>query len=130
MSEIWIPIERRKHKRFKVKGDIFAVLGKNSQAMGRIVDISKGGLAFNHNGGKVEPAEMSELSLLFADRISMDISRTSLKFRSRIVSDNETVKNGNSNQTKRRCAVQFDDLTWYQNSSLDNLISHQTANLV
>jgi len=130
MSESQIPIERRMHRRFKVRDDIFAVLGKNSHALGRIIDISKGGLSFTHNGGKVENSRMSELSLLFADRNAVHISHTSLKFRSRIVSDNETVQNGNLHSSRRRCAVQFDDLTWYQQSSLDNLISLQSVNLV
>ncbi len=130
MSEDQVTVERRMHKRFKVREDIFAVFGKDSQAMGRIVDISKGGLAFNHNGGKIESYGMSVLSFLFADRKEMHISHASLKFKSRIVSDNETTTKGNSNYSKRRCAVQFDDLTWYQNTSLDNLISLQSANLV
>ena len=130
MLENQMTVERRMHKRFKVREDIFAVFGKDSQTMGRIVDISKGGLAFNHNGGKIELLGMSVLSLLFADQKAMHISHTSLKFKSRIVSDNETVKKGNSNHSKRRCAVQFDDLTWYQHTSLNNLISLQSANLV
>ena len=122
-----VAVERRKHKRFKVKGEVFAVFGEDSRAMGRIVDISKGGLAFNYNGTKIESLGPSELSLLFADRNTMHISHASLKFQSRLVSDQPTVTRGKLNSLKRRLAVQFDDdLTYYQHSSLDNLISLQT----
>jgi PilZ domain len=125
-----VPVERRKHKRFKVRGDIFAVFGKDSQAMGRIIDISKGGLAFNHKGTKIEPFGIYELSLLFADLKIMHISHASVKFKSRIVSDHATITSGQINTSKRRCAVQFDDdLTWYQHSSLDNLISLQASSI-
>lgn len=128
MSANQVIVERRRHKRFKINGDIYAILGKDSQAMGRIMDISKGGLSFSHNGGRVEPSRVSELSLFFADRnMSNSISRASLRFKSRVVSDSETMTGVQLNMSKRRCAVQFDDLTWYQNASIDNLISHQST---
>jgi len=130
MIDKQVPVERRKHKRFKVMYDIFAVFGKDSQAGGRIIDISKGGLAFNHNSERIEPFGVSELSLLFADRKAMHISHASLKFKSRIVSDHATIAKGQINSSKRRCAVQFDDdLTWYQHSSLDNLIFLQAHSI-
>ncbi|RZB36014.1 MAG: hypothetical protein SRB2_02612, partial [Desulfobacteraceae bacterium Eth-SRB2] len=51
-------IERRKHKRFKVKGGAFAVSTTDCKNLGQIKDISKGGLAFQfiENG---EPAKGS-----------------------------------------------------------------------
>ena len=118
-----VTVERRKHKRVKVGGGVFAILGEDSRAMGRIIDISKGGLAFNYNGSGIESLDVSELSLLFADENTTNISHSLLKFKSRLVSDQATRINGRLNPLKRRCAVQFDDdMTWYQHSSLDNLI--------
>ena len=111
-----VTVERRKHERFKVSGDVFAIFGKDSRAMGRIIDISKGGLAFHYKGPKLDSSEVSELSLLFANGRTANIGHSLLKFKS-------TLAKGRLNPSKRRCAVRFDDdMTWYQNSSLDNLI--------
>lgn len=41
-------VERRKHKRFQVPFGAFAVLGPHSTKVGRIMDISMGGLTFRH----------------------------------------------------------------------------------
>jgi len=118
-----VTVERRKHERFKVGGDVFAIFGEDSRAMGRIIDISKGGLAFNYNGPKIDSSEVSELSLLFANGRTTNIGHALLKFKSRLVSDEATLTKGRLNASKRRCAVQFDDdMTWHQHSGLDNLI--------
>ena len=83
-------IERRKHKRFKVKSGAVAAMirtspakpdqtkdmsmGENSLAtttpkyiqMGQIINISKGGLAFRYIDSEDESSESFELDILFA----------------------------------------------------------------
>ncbi len=82
-------IERRKHKRFKVKSGAVAAMirtsptkpdqtkdmsmGENSLAttplyihMGQIINISKGGLAFRYIDSEDESRESFELDILFA----------------------------------------------------------------
>jgi hypothetical protein len=41
-------VERRKHKRLKVKENIFAVLSSDNKKLGQIKDISEGGLTFQY----------------------------------------------------------------------------------
>jgi hypothetical protein len=52
-------IERRKHKRFKVKGGAFAVATPDYNKLGQIKDISEGGLAFQF----IEDGEQTKGSL-------------------------------------------------------------------
>jgi len=52
-------IERRKHKRFKVKGGAFAVATPDYNKLGQIKDISQGGLAFQF----IEDGEQTKNSL-------------------------------------------------------------------
>jgi hypothetical protein len=49
--------ERRKFRRYQTYGDAFAVIESDIRKMGKIVDISLGGLAFQYIGnGKVPPS--------------------------------------------------------------------------
>ena len=52
-------VERRKHRRFPVKDLTFAVPRKNSDRIGKVVDIGMGGLAFHYSGA----GEWSDKSL-------------------------------------------------------------------
>lgn len=56
-------IERRLHKRYKVKDETFAFLGEET---GTIVDISKGGLSFHFAVFEKEPVIPSHLDIFIA----------------------------------------------------------------
>lgn len=122
-------VEQRAHERFKAKSGVLAVLGPDSKKMGQVIDIGKGGLAFNYKNGIKEPDdEAHELSILFDDNNSLN--HRPFKFYTSIVSDIE-VKNEIqfSTATIWRCGLQFEDLTYYQQTWLDECIRNHTISL-
>ena len=120
-------VEQRAHKRFKAQAGSLAVLGPKSKKMGQIIDISKGGLAFHYKNGVVEePDDAYELSILFDDRDN--ITHRPFKFNASIVSDFEVENQVQfSTAVIKRCGVQFDDLTYYQQTWLDECIRNHTV---
>ena len=55
--------ERRKHKRFDVKKGAFAVSPPNYEKLGRIKNISRGGLAFQYKGNPETTRDSCELEI-------------------------------------------------------------------
>ena len=119
-------IERRKDKRFKAQEGIFALLDSTSPKLGPIVDISMGGLAFRYKGQELPLTESSDLTLLFDDK-RLNVYNMPLKFKTRPITN---VKLSDPEESefdlKMRCGVQFEELTYHQRLSLDNLILNQT----
>ena len=62
-------VERRKHKRFPIKENAFAVLRFNSAStkIGRIIDISMGGMAIEYENSDEWADTPQELGILFGD---------------------------------------------------------------
>jgi hypothetical protein len=118
-------VEQRAHERFEAQPGVLAVLGPNSRKMGQVLDISKGGLAFNYKNGIKEPEEVYELSILLDD--SNGLNHRPFKFNAAVVSDKKVANDVQfSNATIRRCGVQFLDLTYYQQTWLDECIRNHT----
>jgi len=118
--------ERRKDKRFRAQEGIFALLDSTSPKLGPIVDISMGGLAFRYKGKELPLTESSDLTLLFDDK-RLNAHNMPLKFRTKPIANVEiTEKEKSEFDSKMRCCVQFEELTYHQRLSLDNLILNQT----
>ena len=112
--------EQRKEKRFQLKGDAFAIPSYHSRKLWQIMDISKGGLAFQYvpNGDRIY--DSSELDIAYSSG-SFYLEKVPFK----AVSDLE-VKNGIrwSSLKVRRCGVQFGKLTHNQESLLEDFIQN------
>ena len=119
-------VDRRNHIRFAVKSGVFAVLGPYSSQMGPIIDISKGGLAFQYKQGNEKIADMYEVSILFDGK--SDSNTSPFKFVGKAVSD-VAVKSTNPYSTAavRRFSIAFTDLTYYQQSWLEECIRNHTV---
>lgn len=119
-------VDRRNHIRFAVKPGVFAVLGPYSSQMGQIIDISKGGLAFQYKQGKEEKADIYEVSILFDGK--SDSNTSPFKFVGKAVSD-VAVKSSNpySIAEVRRFSMAFTDLTYYQQAWLEECIQKHTT---
>ncbi len=117
--------ERRKHERYKVQDGIFAMLGPAREKFGPIIDISMGGLAFQHRGRPEVSVELTEVSLLFDDK-NLNFNNMPLKFNTETISDIK-IKNKDHQEfpKKVRCSVQFFQLTYHQKLCIDNLIRSQ-----
>jgi len=118
--------DRRNAPRYRVKAGILAVLGPESDKLGPIVDISRGGLAFSYNPTAMPSDEGSELTILFDDVI-INFNNPTYRFNTRIVFEKALENPDNSSaNTKRICAVQFQKLTYHQNSWLGHFIQNHT----
>jgi hypothetical protein len=117
------PVERRKHKRFKVPKDAFVVLRSDYLKLGQIEQVSMNGLQFLY--------ATSEGSLNAPFELDIFLAGTAFylyKVPFQTVSDSETV-----NETPfpslpmRHCAVQFGEMAPNQRSQLEYFIQNYTA---
>ena len=119
-------VERRKHRRFKAREGAFAVFRpqwSRCAMSGRVVDISRGGLAFRYLTGQDRSNGSFELDILspyhgfFLDMRTVE-SRSDFE-----IADDAAL---GSIKTKR-CGVQFGDLTQKQISQLEYFIRNFTV---
>jgi hypothetical protein len=119
--------ESRKHKRYKVKSGIFAVLGYECSKLGQVIDISMGGLSFSYAGAKSRPVDSTDMIFLF-DKKDSDVNNLSYKFNTRIVSENKFSEDNAENPVnqKIRCALQFNDLPYHQEKWVETFLRNHT----
>ncbi len=119
-------IEQRKHRRFKVEDGAFAVPRPRSAVMGKIIDISLGGLTFGYmeNQGKViEPFELTIAMRCHGFKLD--------KVPCKIITDRQSSADSPEIPAgSRRCSVQFGDMTTSQIEKLEYFIRKHTTNLI
>jgi hypothetical protein len=115
-------VERRKHKRFRVRDGSFAVLGPSYGKIGQITDMSMGGLAFSYVAGEEQAYRSYELSILFAED-SFHLTRIPFK----TVWDTEAKEVPFSTLSMRQCGVAFGDLTESQVSQMEYFLQNHTV---
>ena len=115
-------LERRKHKRFQAPKDLYAQVGPENTYVGRVDDMSIGGLAFTYIGSE-EALRGSYLDLSFGDSFHLG------QVRFHTVSDYESVEKAPSFSSKnmRRCGVKFKKLTRHQKTGLERFIQKNAA---
>ncbi len=106
-------IDRRRHKRFKVPAETFAILKDPQFGIGQIVDMSESGLAVFCVDCKI-PAGEFELDILLADD-DYYVDRISVNRISEIRVEMEPQQ---KNNTMKRYSLQFADLSPVQKSKL------------
>lgn len=115
-------MERRKHKRFKVKGGAFAVSAPDYNKLGQIKDISKSGFAFQY----IENGEQTK------DSVEVEIFLTGddfylKKLPVRTVTDFEVDNPVASNSMPmRQLNLQFGKLNYPQKLLLDYFLQRYT----
>ena len=121
-------IQRRKYKRYMVQDNVFAVfrLWPNSSSLVNIVDISRGGFAFDFVG-------MDEIS---QDRFELDIfvsgdGRRLGKIPFKIISETAKAKKDRFYSfVQRRFGARFDDLSDSKALQIDSFINNHKVDLV
>ena len=113
--------DRRQHKRFRVQGGAFVILRPGVPGVGRLVDISMGGLRFEYMSWHAAPIEAAKL----------DICMTGSAFAlydipcQRIWEETIYEKPPASLYWKR-CGVEFGELTPQQVSQIEYFIKNHT----
>jgi hypothetical protein len=120
---IWAKlVERRKHKRFQLPKGVFVGIGPENTQVGRLRDLSMGGLAFSYVGSE-QASNGSYLDIFFTDN---DFYLGHLPFKT--ISDYEVVeKLPSGSATLRRRAVKFGKMTRSQKSQLAHIIQNQAV---
>jgi len=122
-------VERRRHKRFKVRDGAFVVLMPPSTKLGQIIDISSGGLAFRYLSMEERSKEERSNNLSNLDIFLTDNSFYLEEVPVINVSDFQIAgKFPFSSITTRRQGVQFRELTHNQISRLEYFIRNHTTN--
>ena len=109
------------HKRFRVQGNTFVLLRAQVSKLGRVIDISRGGLAFRYVSVGERLKEALELDLL-SHHHDFSLNNIPVKIISNLEIGNEKPF---SSTTLRRVGVQFEELTPEQRSKLEYFIQNQ-----
>ena len=121
--------ERRKHERYEVKDGTLVVLGLDSTQIGQIVNMGHGGLSFHYKGNKNIISDPCEVSIVFDSKSTVKYGP--FKFSTNIISDVKIEdKNLHNSVVKKRCHMEFNDLSYYQNFWLEECIKNHTTGLV
>jgi hypothetical protein len=119
-------IERRKNSRFKVDEGAFAVPKPRTAVMGKIIDISNGGLTFGYFDSQGRTKESFELTIAMISQ-GFKLDRLPCK----TVSDFELPSDFIEDSVKkRRCCVKFGQMTGSQKERLEYFIQKYTRGLI
>ena len=112
-------VERRKRKRFQPPKDFYAQIGPKNTIVGRVDELSIGGLALTYIGTDKVPSD-SYLDLSFGNSFYLG------QLRFQTIYDYESVEKTSrvSSKNMRRCGVKFKKLTRHQKVKLERFIQN------
>ena len=117
--------ERRKSRRFLAQDKAFAVLRPDFTRLGKIKDISEGGLAFEYIAYQEEEEDASEMDIFLSEgRFHLS------KMPCRIIYDvrmREEYQTSAARIQRRRCGLHFGQLTQEQASQLDFFLKNHST---
>jgi len=114
--------ERRRHQRYRIRADAFAMVTPLSAKRLEIIDISKGGLAMHYIPGDEKTRICTDVDL-FLNIFVRDLSLCLLRLPARPVSDIHT-KRAETDEVIHRRSVEFGTLTQNQARDLNELINN------
>ncbi|MEW6428472.1 MAG: PilZ domain-containing protein [Thermodesulfobacteriota bacterium] len=112
--------EKRKEKRYMVRGRALALVSPNNIMPFQILDISRSGLAFSYNGTEDWGNELLELELFDDEDFYLD------QIPIKIISD---IPVDDTSHALRRCGVQFGELSPNQQALLEYFIQKHTVGI-
>ncbi len=119
-------VERRRGTRFRVENGCFAALFPRFAVVGQIMNVSRGGLAFDYLASEARTNGPSQLQILLTDH---SFCLKTVPFRT--VSDFAIPREFSFGSiTLRRCGVQFGELTRSQRLDLEYFIRFYTSDEV
>ena len=118
--------EYRRHERYNVSDGTIIVLDHYFALIGKIVDISHGGLSFHYKGNGEIIRDSCEVSFVF-DNTETNIMYGPFKFNMDIISDSKIeYKNPNNSVGMKCCRIKFQDLSYYQKLWVEECIKNHT----
>jgi hypothetical protein len=123
-----VETEKRRFERYMAQDLAFAVFRPRFTKLGKIKDISRGGLAFEYVTSEGRMEDSREIDI-FISGARFHLTRVPAK----AIYDTEIVNHGFTFAPfveMRRCGVQFGELTEVQASQLDDFLKIHTTGLV
>ena len=116
--------ERRKTVRFLPRDETYVALRPDFTKLGRLTNISKGGLSFQYIAPKGESEGSTHLDL-FTGNNGFYLSRLACK----VIYDNRLFENNTSSTSleHRRCGLEFGEATQVQAAQLDLYLENHVA---
>lgn len=119
------PGERRRHQRYRIQADAFAMVSPLSAKRLEIIDISKGGLAMRYVPGNERARICTDVDV-FLNIFLKDLSFCLLRLPARPISDIHT-KETETDEVIHRRSVEFGTLSENQALELDEFINNHTV---
>lgn len=118
------PEDRRQHERFKLKGLAFAILKSDTdEDLGQIVNLSKGGLAFQYFVGRKRVTDARYLDIMLTKN-ALYIDKIKIRCVADFEIENELPF---SSISKRQQSLCFEDLSEEQQTKVNYLIKNHTV---
>ena len=119
--------EKRKYMRFSTEDDAYAALGTHYKKVGKLIDISIGGLAFRYIYKFEDCAQYNTRVTIFISKNGFYLPDLAC----RLIYDSPIQSNNSNTYLKapfrvNRCGLQFMTLTDYQLDKLGFFINHYT----
>ena len=114
--------ERRRYSRYVIPEVEFQVFSRNAEILGKLENISKGGLAFRFSPGPGETPEYRTIEITATDPERFHLSAISCRrvYEISVLAEDQSF----SGASTHRCGVQFIELTDRQEQQLDFLLDH------
>jgi len=122
-----VETENRKFERYLAQDLAFAVFRPSFTKLGKIKDISKGGLAFEYVTAEGQMEDSTEIDIFISGtRFHMTRVPAKTMYDSKVVNHRYTFA---PFVERRRCGVQFGELTEEQSAQLEHFIETHTTGL-
>lgn len=114
--------ERRRYPRYTTPGVEFLVFSRDAKILGKLEDISKGGLAFRFSPGPVVTPAYRTIDITATDAERFHLAAISCRqiYDISVLAEEQSF----SGARTYRCGVQFIDLNDIQEQQLDFLLDH------
>jgi hypothetical protein len=123
----YVKAEQRQHARYRIRDGEFHVIRRGTQITGRLVNVSKGGLAFQFAPGPGKTAECRKIDILGPEPDRFYIAGIACR---RIYDIGVLAEGRTFTGTETRlCGLQFIDLTEEQTQKLSALIGRYGVKL-
>ena len=115
-------VEKRKHKRFKVQKNTYIITVNDTTNLGQMINISKGGLAFNYIGQKEKISGWHKVDIFLSSK-RFYLKEILFKATSDFYLDPNTPF---STVLMKQCGGEFGEMTDEQKSQLDYFLDNHT----
>ena len=121
-EEVSVTTEQRKHPRYIIPEIEFQIFTRDARFLGKLVDISKGGLAFRFSSGSGEAPEYRTIDITANGPERFNLAAISCRrvYEISVLTEDQSF----SGTRTRRCGVQFIDLNDVKEQQLDFLLDH------